>query len=78
MLILPLAPSLWPLSTNRQTVTLIMRDGISHSGELSQRHAGQSRMHRMVNCFGPCAPNTKMRSMSPVRLGPVTREIMLG
>ncbi len=32
----------------------------------------------MVNCFGPCAPSTRMRSMSPVRDGPVMNEIMLG
>ena len=26
-----------------------------------------------VNFFGPCAPRTRMRSMSPVRLGPVMK-----
>lgn len=31
-----------------------------------------------VSRFGPCAPRTKMRSMSPVRLGPVMNEIVLG
>ena len=34
--------------------------------------------HKMVSFFGPCAPRTRMRSMSPVRLGPVMNEIMLG
>ena len=32
MLILPLAPSLWPLGKNRKTVTLIMRDGLTSTG----------------------------------------------
>ena len=34
--------------------------------------------HSTVSFFGPCAPSTRMRSMSPVRLGPVMNEIMLG
>lgn len=33
---------------------------------------------KMVSFLGPCAPNTNVRSMSPVRLGPVMNEIMLG
>jgi len=33
---------------------------------------------RMVSRLGPWAPKTRMRSMSPVRLGPVINEIMLG
>ena len=35
-------------------------------------------MQKTVSFFGPCAPRTRMRSMSPVRLGPVIRHIMLG
>ena len=31
-----------------------------------------------VSLRGPCAPSTRMRSISPVRLGPVTSVIMLG
>ena len=34
--------------------------------------------HKIVNCFGPWAPSTRIRSISPVRLGPVMNEIMLG
>jgi hypothetical protein len=33
---------------------------------------------KIVSRFGPCAPRTKMRSMSPVRLGPVMNDIMPG
>ena len=33
---------------------------------------------KIVSFFGPCAPSTRMRSMSPVRLGPVMKDIMLG
>ena len=33
---------------------------------------------RMVRRLGPWAPRTRMRSMSPVRLGPVMKEVMLG
>jgi len=33
---------------------------------------------KMVSFLGPCAPRTRMRSMSLVRLGPVMNEIMLG
>ena len=40
--------------------------------------AGFDQKQKIVNFFGPCAPKTKMRSMSPVRLGPVMNEIMLG
>ena len=31
-----------------------------------------------VSRFGPCAPRTRMRSMSPVRLGPVMKPMKLG
>jgi hypothetical protein len=33
---------------------------------------------KTVSFFGPWAPRTRIRSISPVRLGPVTREIMEG
>ena len=33
---------------------------------------------RTVSFFGPCAPRTRMRSMSPVRLGPLMKEMKLG
>ncbi len=33
---------------------------------------------KMVSFFGPCAPSTRMRSISPVRLGPVTKDMKLG
>jgi len=38
----------------------------------------ENQKQKIVSFFGPCAPKTKMRSMSPVRLGPVMNEIMLG
>ena len=31
-----------------------------------------------ISSFGPWAPSTRIRSMSPVRLGPVMKESMLG
>ena len=31
-----------------------------------------------MSSFGPWAPSTRIRSMSPVRLGPVMNESMLG
>ena len=31
-----------------------------------------------VSLFGPCAPRTRIRSISPVRLGPVMNEMKLG
>jgi len=51
---------------------LIQEPGL-RSGTFSETHA-----QRIVSFFGPCAPRTRMRSMSPVRLGPVMNEIMLG
>src|SRR5208282_483181 len=41
----------------------------------SYRFQGRSRT---VSFFGPCAPSTRMRSMSPVRLGPLIKERKLG
>ena len=35
----------------------------------------QPQKHRIVSFFGPCAPSTRMRSISPVRLGPVMNDI---
>ncbi len=42
---------------------------LSHRGLYTQK---------MVNFLGPCAPSTRIRSMSPVRLGPVMNEMRLG
>ena len=44
-------------------------------------HGYETRLdhkQKIVSFFGPCAPSTRIRSMSPVRLGPVMNEIMLG
>ena len=43
-----------------------------------QCQVASRQKHKIVNCLGPCAPRTRMRSISPVRLGPVISEIMLG
>jgi hypothetical protein len=40
------------------------------------RNAHQTQ--RIVSFFGPCAPSTRIRSISPVRLGPVMNEMKLG
>jgi hypothetical protein len=45
-------------------------------GNRETRNAHQTQ--RIVSFLGPCAPSTRIRSISPVRLGPVMNEMKLG
>lgn len=45
-----------------------------HSLGRNQRYGSKNTVSR----FGPCAPKTRIRSISPVRLGPLMNEMKLG
>lgn len=44
----------------------------------SRTPTGNFHTQNTVNRFGPCAPSTRMRSMSPVREGPVMKLALEG
>jgi len=47
-------------------------------GSFLVSRAEQAQIRKIVRRLGPWAPRTRIRSMSPVRLGPVTKETRLG